>query len=182
MNGLLALFFLLDLIPWPTSSSFSFFVHLLWISPLAHYYTMRWKRWVPANRSHWRAFHRGISLKMPCRTRATLYFCYDCLPLKTVFPVFLPLCRALLPRWSARCQHPKCLQFERETAAIVLFSHLHEDLCVCFSPIHRCPLFCRLCPGAAAAGVWGSGWDWCCWKMEPFTHYVDFQDILSSHS
>lgn len=48
--------------------------------------------------------------------------------LSLVFLVFLPLCRALLPCRSARCQHPKCLQFERETAVIVLFSPL--QICV----------------------------------------------------
>lgn len=48
--------------------------------------------------------------------------------LSLVFLMFLPLCRAFLPRWSARCQHPKFLQFERETAVIVLFSPL--QICV----------------------------------------------------
>lgn len=48
--------------------------------------------------------------------------------LSLVLLVFLPLCRAVLPRRSARCQHPKCLQFERETAVIVLFSPL--QICV----------------------------------------------------
>lgn len=75
--------------------------------------------------------------------------------LSLVFLMFLPLCRAFLPRWSARCQHPKFLQFERETAVIVLFSPL--QICVCLSPPHHCPLFCCLCPAAAAGRWYGSG-------------------------
>lgn len=100
--------------------------------------------------------------------------------LSLVFLVFLTLCRAPLPRRSARCQHLKCLQFKRETAVIVLSSPLQMNASVLVRLTIVLYLVACVLQLQRVGEVWG--WGWCCWKTEPFTNYMDFQEILSLHS